>query len=99
MVFKASPQSNSSVSINKSQLTTKDREMISLLSATRLIKLDLKLERDQLERLVVLLEEIKIKTKTSNNSRAAQVDLTRMLLSLMQITLMSLSSDLKIYGS
>ncbi len=73
--------------------------MISLLSATRLIKLDLKLERDQLERLVVLLEEIKIKTKTSNNSRAAQVDLTRMLLSLMQITLMSLSSDLKIYGS
>ena len=73
--------------------------MISLLSATRLIKLDLKLERDQLERLVVLLEEIKIKTKTSNNSRAAQVDLTRMLLSSMQITLMSLSSDLKIYGS
>jgi hypothetical protein len=79
MAFKASPQSNSSVSINQSQLTIKAREMISLSLATLLIKLDLKLEREHLERQVVLLEEIKTKIKTSNSSRAAQVDQTRML--------------------
>jgi len=79
MAFKASPQSNSSVSINQSQLITKAREMISLSLATLLIKLDLKLEREHLERQVVLLEEIKTKIKTSNSSRAAQVDQTRML--------------------
>jgi TPP-dependent 2-oxoacid decarboxylase len=79
MAFKASQQSNSSVSINQSQLTIKDREMISLSLATLLIKLNLKFEREHLERQVVLLEEIKTKIKTSNSSRAAQVGQIRML--------------------